>query len=75
MSDEIHDDTIDLSDPSEYQDAVSQRAMAFCHVAKLADVITDETVKEQCLIMLRKLNCSIKAPSTAAVLSIEGKTG
>lgn len=74
MSDEIHDDTIDLCDPSEYQDAVSQRAMAFCHVARLTDMIADETVKEQCLIMLRKLNCSIRAPSTATVLSIEGKS-
>jgi hypothetical protein len=73
MSDETHDDTIDLADPSEYEDLVSQRAMAFCHVAKLADTIKDETVKEQCLLMLRKLNSSIRAPSTAELLSIEGR--
>jgi hypothetical protein len=72
MSDETHDHTIDLSDPSEYEDIVSQRALAFCHVAKLADAIKDDVVKEQCLIMLRKLNASIKAPSTADVRSIEG---
>ena len=72
MSDEINDDAIDLNDPSEYKDVVSQRAMAFCHVAKLADAIEDETVREQCLIMLRKLNCSIRAPSTADLRSIEG---
>jgi hypothetical protein len=72
MSDETQDHTVDLGDPSEYEDIVSQRAMAFCHVAKLADTILDETVKEQCLIMLRKLNASIRAPSTADVRQIEG---
>jgi hypothetical protein len=32
MSDDTHDDMINLDDPSEYEDPVSQRAMAFCHV-------------------------------------------
>ena len=51
---------------------VSRRAMAFCHVAKLADTIIDEAVKELCLTMPRKLNASIKTPSTADLRSIEG---
>ncbi len=74
MSDDIHDDgdIIDLADPSEYADQVSQRTMAFCHLAKLTDTIEDGTVKELCLTMLRKLNSSIKAPSTADVRSIDG---
>lgn len=72
MSDEIHDDTVELSDPSEYQDAVSQRAMAFCHVARLTDTIQDEAVKDLCLTMLRKLNASIRTPSTAELRSIGG---
>lgn len=72
MSDETQDHTVDLSDPSEYEDIVSQRALAFCHVARLADTVQDQTVKEQCLIMLRKLNASIRAPSTADVRPIEG---
>jgi hypothetical protein len=72
MSDDVHDDTIDLADPSEYADEVSQRTMAFCHLAKLADRIEDEAVKELCLTMLRKLNSSIRAPSTAELRSIEG---
>lgn len=72
MSDDIHDDTIDLADPSEYEDLVSQRVMAFCHLAKLADTIRDETVKDLCLTMLRKLNSSIRTPSTAELRSIEG---
>jgi hypothetical protein len=58
--------------PSEYEDPVSQRAMAFCHVAKLADTVQNEAVKELCLTMLRKLNASIKTPSMADLRSIEG---
>ncbi|MGO9233216.1 MAG: hypothetical protein ACLP4V_03695 [Methylocella sp.] len=42
MSDDTHDHTIDLAEPYNYEDPVSQRAMAFCHVAKLADTIKDE---------------------------------
>jgi hypothetical protein len=72
MSDDTHDDMINLVDLPEYEDPVSQRAMAFCHVAKLADTIQDEPVKELCLTMLRKLNASIRTPSTAYLRSIEG---
>ena len=72
MSDDTHDDMINLDDPSEYEDPVSQRAMAFCHVAKLADTIQNEAVKELCLTMLRKLNATIRTPSTADLRSIEG---
>jgi hypothetical protein len=74
MSDDTHDDMINLDDPSEYEDPVSQRAMAFCHVAKLADTLQNEAVKELCLTMLRKLNASIRTPSTADLRSIEGGT-
>ena len=73
LSDDPHDDDMfNLVDPSEYEDPVSQRAMAFCHVAKLADTVEDEAVKELCLTMLRKLNASIRTPSTADLRSIEG---
>ena len=64
MSDDTHDDMINLVDPSEHEDPVSQRAMAFCHVAKLADTVQDEAVKERCLTMLCKLKASIRTPST-----------
>jgi hypothetical protein len=72
MSDDTHDHTIDLAEAYDYEDPVSQRAMAFCHVAKLADTIKDEAIKEMCLTMLRKLNASIKTSSTADLRSIEG---
>ena len=72
MTDDTHDDTLNLTDPSEYEDPVSQRAVAFCHVARLANSVEDEAVKELCLTMLRKLNASIRTPSTADLRSIEG---
>jgi hypothetical protein len=72
MYDDTHDHTIDLAEAYDYEDPVSQRAMAFCHVAKLADTIKDEAIKEMCLTMLRKLNASIKTSSTADLRSIEG---
>ena len=74
MSDDTHDDMINLDDPSEYEDPVSQRAMAFCHVAKLADTVQNEAVKELCLTMLRKLNASIRTPSTADLRPLKGGT-
>jgi hypothetical protein len=46
--------------------------MASCQIAKLADTIKDEAIKEMCLTMLRKLNASIRTPSTADLRSIEG---
>jgi hypothetical protein len=67
MSDDIRDDTNELDHPPEYEDPVSQRAMAFCHVANLADTVQGEAVKELCLTMLRKLNASIRTPSTADI--------
>ncbi len=73
MTDNTDDDDMDgLSDPFSYEDLISQRAMAFYHVARLTDVVQDEAVKDLCLTMLRKLNASIKAPSTAELRSIEG---
>jgi hypothetical protein len=75
MTDHTDDDMDGLSDPFSYEDLVSQRAMAFYHVAKLTDAVKDEAVKELCLTMLRKLNASIKAPSTAELRTIEGSKG
>jgi hypothetical protein len=59
MSDDTHDDTNDLSHPFYYEDTLSQRAVAFYHVAKLTDSDKNETVKELCRTILRKLNASI----------------
>ncbi len=72
MSDDINDGQNDLSDPFYYEDAISQRAMAFYHVAKLTDSVKNEAVRELCLTMLRKLNASVRVGSTAELRSIEG---
>ena len=72
MSDDAdNDDPLDLADPSEFQDAVSQRAVAFCHVARVADVVGNADVREQCLAMLRKLNASIRTPPSAQLRAID----
>ena len=62
MSDDTRDDTVNLADPYEYEDTVSQRAMAFCHVAKLADTVQDPAVKELCLTMLLLLLFTTQLP-------------
>jgi hypothetical protein len=72
MSDDTHDHTTDLPEPYDFEDPVSQRAMAFCRVAKLADTIKDEAIREMCLTLLRELNASIRTSSTADLRSIEG---
>lgn len=72
MSDNNHDGTIGVSDPFYYDDVVTQRAMAFFHIAKMSDGIKDPAIKDLCLTMLKKLSTSMKLPSTAEVRSIEG---
>ena len=72
MSDNNNEGPDGLADPFYYDDSISQRAMAFYYVARLSDTVKDKATKELCLTMLRKLNGSIKAPSTAELLSIDG---
>ena len=72
MSDNNSDGPDGLADPFYYDDSISQRAMAFYYVAKLSDTVKDKATKELCLTMLRKLNGSIKAPSTAELHAIDG---
>jgi hypothetical protein len=72
MSDNNNDGPDGLADPFYYDDSISQRAMAFYYVAKLSDTVQDKATKELCLTMLRKLNGSIKAPSTAELHAIDG---
>lgn len=49
-----------------FEDHVAQRAIAFCHVARLTmEAKLDDEVRAVCLTMLKKLPNSIKAPSTA----------
>jgi hypothetical protein len=73
MIDGTDDDTLGLEQLSEYQDVISQRAMAFCNVAKLADSMQDQTVKDLCLTMMRKLTATIRTPSTGELHVINDK--
>ena len=71
MVDDTHDDDmINLVDPSKYDDPVSQRAMAFCDVAKLANTVQDGqgAVFDDAAEAQR----SIRTPLTADLRSIEG---
>ena len=71
MSDDTHDPT-EFDYISDFQDVLSQRAIAFCNLAKLADSAKDPAVKELCLTMMRKISASVKTPSTAEVRLVSG---
>ena len=71
MSEDTHDPT-ELDYLFDYQDIVSQRAIAFCHLAKIADKVKDEAIKDLCLTMMRKVSATVKTPSTAEVRVLTG---
>ena len=56
-----------------FDDPVSQRAYAFVHLAKFAEVSTDETAKDLTYAMMRKVCASIKTTQTADLKVIEGR--
>jgi hypothetical protein len=66
-----YDDLNGSQDPFNYQDTISQREMAFCHLAMLADKVKDEAVKELCLTMLRKINANVRSQVTGDLRSVE----
>ncbi len=63
MSDDNYDDLNGSYDPFCYEDPISERAMVFHHLAKLADELKNQQVKELCLTILKKLNSSIRVPT------------
>ena len=63
MSDDTYDDLNGSYDPFYYEDPISERAMAFHHIAKLTDEVKDLEVRDLCLTVLWKLNVSIRVPS------------
>ena len=68
---------LDLSDldPTAFEDFVAQRDIAFCYLVRVSDMTNDQTAKELTFTMMRKVNMSIKTPSTADLKSIDGKGG
>ena len=73
MSDDLENDVVCLSDPFGYDDTISQRATAFAQLAALTSSMKDDEVRELSLTMLRKINASIKLPSSATLTVINGK--
>jgi hypothetical protein len=65
MADHTDDDALGLDHPFDCPDVVSQRALAFCNLAKVADTVEDQAVRDECLTMMRKLTASIKSPASA----------
>jgi hypothetical protein len=67
---------LDLSDldPTAFEDFVAQRAIAFCYLVRVSDMTNDQTAKELTFTMMRKVNMSIRTPSTAdlQVMDIKG---
>jgi hypothetical protein len=58
---------LDLSDldPTAFEDFVAQRAIAFCYLVRVSEMTHDQTAKELTFTMMRKVNMSIRTPSTA----------
>jgi hypothetical protein len=67
---------LDLSDldPTAFEDFVAQRAIAFCYLVRVSEMTKDQTAKELTFTMMRKVNISIRTPSTAdlKVMDIKG---
>ena len=64
MSDDANDDDLNgVNDPFFYEDPIAECAMVFRHLTRLTDQVKDTEVRELCLVVLRKLNASIRAPT------------
>jgi len=68
------DDIVELVEDEmpTFDDAVSQRAYAFVHVARFAENCEDVVIRDLSYAMMRKLCSSIKTTSTAEIRVIEG---
>jgi hypothetical protein len=71
MSDDDDDAIVDDFDPSIFEDVVAQRAIAFVYLARFAEFAKDQTARELTFTMMRKINMSIKTPSTADLKVVE----
>lgn len=73
MTDDTDNDVVCLSDPFGYDDVISQRVTAFAQLAALTSTIKDDEIRELSVNMLRKINASIKIPSSATLTVINEK--
>ena len=56
---------LDDLDVADFNDAIAQRVVAFVLLARFSETVSDGTVQEITLSMMRKVVMSIKTPSTA----------
>ena len=56
---------LDDLDVTDFNDAIAQRVVAFVLLARFSETVSDGTVQEITLSMMRKVVMSIKTPSTA----------
>jgi hypothetical protein len=68
---------LDLNDldPTAFEDFVAQRAIAFCYLVRVSDMISDQTAKELTFTMMRKVSMSIRTPSTADLKVVDARGG
>ena len=72
MAADDDDDTVDDFDPTSFEDPIAQRASAFVQLAHCADSLKNDETRGLVHTMMRKVSASIRAPSTAEVVSIHG---
>jgi len=72
MTADNKDDFITDDENNTFEDAVSQRVIAFVTLAQFTNDATDPTVKELSYTMMRKITATIKTHSTADVVMING---
>lgn len=73
MTDDTENDVVCLTDPLGYDDTISQRTAAFAQLAALTSTMKDDEIRDLSLSMLRKINASIKMPSSATLTVIKTK--
>ena len=71
MTDDTENEVVCLRDPLCYDDTISQRATAFAQLAALTSALKDDEIRDLSLVMLRKINASIKIPSSATLTVIK----
>ena len=71
------DAVLDINDldPAAFEDFVAQRAIAFCYLVRVSELARDQTAKELTFTMMRKVNMSIRTPSTADLKVVDSKGG
>lgn len=66
------DEVVEDTHRNTYDDLMCQRAMCMTDVAMTYEGTTSPEVKQELLSVLKKLNLSLRVPSTAEVIVIPG---